>query len=126
MRKLYIQTGVCYAFSILVFFLHTQIFAGQYPEEDIHFIQLEYLFNLGLSLFFVITFYLLFKAKSEVIGFVFVALSLFKLILYLILINAMGFPLDRNHFVDIFLPFLLGTGMELFVVYRILNNVSIS
>lgn len=124
MRKLYIQTGVFFALSILVFFLHTQLFSVQYQEENPHFIRLGYIFNLGLSLSFVIAFYLLFKAKSEVIGFVFVALSLFKLVLYLVLIKAVGFPLVRNHFIDIFLPFLLGTGIELFFVYRILNDIS--
>ncbi len=124
MPKLFLRTGLLLCLALPVYFLHLYLILPHFDDLNPAFISFNYKFNLGLSLLFISVFYLLFKTNSSVLGFTFLTLSGFKLILYLFLVNKLGFQLNRGLFLHFFLPYLWGVGTELFFVYRLLNPVN--
>lgn len=124
MPKLFLQTGVLFCLALPVYFLHQYFILPYFDDLSSTFISFNYKFNLGLSLLYISVFYVLFKTNSNVLGFTFLTLSGFKLILYLFLVNKLGIQLNRGLFLHFFLPYLWGMGTELFFVYRLLNNVN--
>lgn len=122
MRKLFLQTAGLFLFAILVYFIHAYIITPQFQEVSERFINFNYGFNLGLSLFYLVILYVLYTADSNFLGFIFLLLSGLKLMIYLFLIHTLEFTIGRERFLHFFLPYLLGLGVELFFVYRLLNK----
>lgn len=123
MRKLLLQTGVFLLAALLVYFIHVQFIVPYFEGATKEFVSFNYKFNLGLTVLYLIIFYNLFRVDSSFLGFAFLTLSGFKLIIYLFLINKLELSLGRERFLHFFLPYLLGLGIEFFFVYRLLNHI---
>lgn len=88
---------------------------------DLQMIELSYLFNTAYTIFLVFFLFLNHKKYKDHIGFIFMAGSFLKLMIFLLLVKWSGFHLDKNVFLDFFIPYLLSLSLEVYWVARILN-----
>ncbi len=123
MRELIAQTGALLLIALLVYLIHVRFIVPHFESVNEGFVSFNYKFNLGLTLLYLTVFYILYRVDTTFLGFTFLTLSGFKLIIYLLLINKLEMPLGRDRFLHFFLPYLLGLGIEFFFVYGLLNRL---
>ena len=81
-----------------------------------------YKFNFGFTFMFTATIILLSKRFEDQLGYIFLAGSGLKIVLFLILTKLKGFTVDRSVFLDFFIPYFTCLVLELYIVAQILRN----
>lgn len=113
-------------------FLFTIIIAGSYLihmgiinafllERNINIIKLSYIFNSTFTFVFTFIILLLSKKFKDQLGFIFMAGSLIKIGVFIVSSKLSDFEINKNVFLDFFIPYLICLIFEVYYVSKILN-----
>ncbi len=112
-------------FAIVVigtYFLHKTISNQAFSAQNIDTTKLSYFLNAGFTLVFTITIIFLSNKYKDQIGFIFLAGSFVKTGIFLAIIKLGNIEIDKNVFVDFFIPYAVCLILEVYYVSRILKS----
>lgn len=90
------------------------------PISD--FLIFSYKFNFGITLLFMVTMILFDKKFHDQIGFIFLAGSALKLMLFMAISYLNGFEIGRSTALDFFIPYVICLFVEIFIISKILKT----
>lgn len=113
-------------------FLFTIVIAGSYLihmgiinafllERNINIIKLSYIFNSTFTFVFTFIILLLSKKFKDQLGFIFMAGSLIKIGVFIAVSKLSDFEINKNVFLDFFIPYIICLIFEVYYVSKILN-----
>ncbi len=113
-------------------FLFTIVIAGSYLihmgiinafllERNINIIKLSYIFNSIFTFVFTFIILLLSKKFKDQLGFIFMAGSLIKIGVFIAVSKLSDFEINKNVFLDFFIPYIICLIFEVYYVSKILN-----
>ncbi len=123
LQKVFKFTGLLIAIVIGTYFLHKTIASQAFLSENLDIINLAYLFNAGFTFLFTTTIILLSKKYKDQIGFIFLAGSFIKTGIFLALIKVNNVEIDKNVFLDFFIPYIICLILEVYYVSRMLKSI---
>src|SRR5690625_70365 len=119
-----------------LFFLGFLFYLGQkhftttfFKEGQIGLLTFNYLFNGIAALIILGNLYLISKINKDFLGFLLILLSVIKILIYVAMIKSKGYTLERDLFLEIFLPYSLGKTIEilgLIGIMRVANRQEVS
>ncbi len=102
---------------------HKTIANQVFSSQNIDIINLSYIFNAGFTFLFTVTIILLSKKYKDQIGFIFLVGSFVKTGIFLALIKLNNIEINKNVFLDFFIPYLICLILEVYYVSKILKSV---
>jgi|SRR5690625_653396 len=109
-------------FAILIFSVHRYYFAPIYFENQIEYINFSYLFNAIASLVILGNIFLISFLNKDFLGFLLILLGLVKILFFFALLKKYNFPIERNFFLSLFLPYVIGKTLEILTTVQILKD----
>jgi len=89
--------------------------------RDLNVIAFSYLFTTIYIIFFALFIFLYRHKYKDHIGFIVMAGSVLKIAVFLFLVKWSALSLNKNVFLDFFIPYLVSLSLEVYWVSRILN-----
>ena len=118
-------------FSFLLFLvagasygLHYGVFIYLNAGETLDLINFAYKFNIGITLLFTSTIILASERLKEQLGFIFLISGFVKLGIFIYLIKASEFSLEKSVFLHFFVPYVVCMVVEIIFIIRILNRTN--
>ncbi len=102
---------------------HKTIANQVFSSQNIDIINLSYIFNAGFTFLFTVTIILLSNKYKYQIGFIFLVGSFVKTGIFLALIKLNNIEINKNVFLDFFIPYLICLILEVYYVSKILKSV---
>lgn len=122
MAKLFLKTfGLLLLFPVL-YVLHRYLLLPLFPNVTIDFVNFSYLYNVCATLLMGAIIFLAAHYSKNYLGFIFLAFGFMKLGLFLLFSKSFGFTLDRSLFLHFFIPYLIGLGIEIFILTQQLKD----
>lgn len=123
------QEALKFLISIIIilvgsYFLHTFLLNTYFPEKIHTILPFSYKFNGGITILFTLTIILLSKKFKDQLGFLFMAGSFFKIMLFLIWSKLQNQALEKSYLLTFFIPYVVCLLVEIFFVSRILNRIN--
>lgn len=112
--------------SAVSYGLHYWVFTYLNPGEPLDIINFAYKFNVGITLLFTGTILLAGKFLKNNLGFVFLINGLVKMGIYLYLIKASGYTLEKSVFLHFFIPYVVCIVVEIIYVIKTINRFNYS
>ncbi len=104
------------------YFAHKTSADHIFLSKNIAIINLSYLFNAVFTFLFTIAIILLSKKYKDQIGFIFLAGSFVKTGIFLAIIKLNKLEIDKNVFLDFFIPYTICLLLEVYVVSKVLKT----
>lgn len=98
-------------------------------EGQIDLLTFNYLFNGVAALVILANLFLISKINNDFLGFLLIVLSVIKILIYVSMIKSKGYALQRDLFLEIFLPYGLSKCIEilgLISIMKVVNKQKIS
>jgi len=106
----------------LVYVLQVKLFQSTLSDQESILIEFSYLFNFAFTYFFLLNVILFQQKLKDILGFVFLGVSMLKFGIFLFVLNSKNLEISKSDFLFFFIPFVICLGIELFYVARILNS----
>lgn len=114
--------GVFLLILLGVYFVHTWITNSFLLDSNSAIVKLSYVFNALYTVVLVSLILVLSKKLKDQIGFIFLAGSFLKLGVFVAIAKLSSIELDKNVFLDFFIPYVFSLVLELYYVSKILNS----
>ncbi len=114
---------VLFAIVVGVSYTTHKLVAEYVSSNNIAIINLSYLFNAVFTFLFTSAIILLSKKYNDQIGFIFLAGSFVKTGIFLAVIKLNNLEIDKNVFLDFFIPYVICLILEVYYVSRILKYI---
>src|SRR5690625_117158 len=121
MNKLLWQVLALFILGGVFFLGHRYFIHPFFKETSIEFIEFSYLFNFSATLLIVLFLFLISLFTKDFLGYLFMAFGGLKLIFFILMANKFGFTLNRSVFLHFFFPYLMGLGIEIFFLIKVLQ-----
>ncbi|MBQ0735299.1 hypothetical protein [Aquimarina celericrescens] len=105
------------------YFVHHTIAYRVFSSKNINIINLSYLFNASFTFLFTTTIILLSNKYKDQIGFIFLVGSFVKTGIFLALIKVNNIEIDKNVFLDFFIPYGICLILEVYYVSKMLKSI---
>ncbi|WP_121666149.1 DUF6168 family protein [Mesonia aquimarina] len=116
-------TGVLFLLTGLTYLGH-QYLINKDDQVLQKLIDFSYKFNVGITLLFTITIFLLSQKLKDQLGFVFMVGSFIKIALFLLWLKTSAISVDKSTYMHFFIPYFLCLIVEIFYVSKILRNIN--
>lgn len=107
---------------ILSYLLHAGLVTDFFEMESPRMLDFSYKFNFGITFLFSTTIILLSKRFKDQLGYIFLVGSAVKLVGFIIVTQLRGFQIDKEVFLDFFIPYFVCVVLEIYFVAKLLNN----
>jgi hypothetical protein len=114
--------GLLFLAFILTFGIHASLMSDFFKLSISKFLLFSYQFNFGITLLFTTTIIFFSKHFKDQIGFVFLAGSAVKLVLFMAMGYFKGFKIDQSTALVFFVPYSACLFVEIFMLLKILKN----
>ncbi|WP_160114153.1 hypothetical protein [Aquimarina sp. AU119] len=105
------------------YFTHTSIVNYFSLERNTDIINFSYVFNGIFTLIFTSSIIVLSKKFKDQLGFIFMAGSLVKIGVFLLISNLNNLDINKNVFLDFFIAYAICLALEVYCVSKILNTI---
>ncbi len=105
------------------YFIHTSVVNYFSLKRNTDIINFSYIFNGIFTLIFTLVIIGLSKKFKDQLGFIFMAGSLVKIGIFLVISNLSGFDINKNVFLDFFIAYAICLALEVYCVSKILNTI---
>lgn len=122
MRKLVLKVLAFFLLGGVFFLAHRYFVHPLFEKTNIAFIDFSYLFNFIATLLIVLFLFLISVFSKDFLGYLFMAFGGLKLMLFILLAHKFGFTLNRSVFLHFFFPYLMGLGIEIFFLIKLLQS----
>lgn len=113
--------GVFLLILLGVYFVHTFIVNTVSLKSNTTILKLSYIFNALYTVVLVSFIMVLSKKFKDQIGFIFLAGSFLKIGVFVAITRLSSLGLDKNVFLDFFIPYVVSLILEVYYVSKILN-----
>ena len=106
--------------------IHFFTYTSLYPKRSLELLNFAYKFNVGITLLFTTTIFLVREKLKEQLGFIYLAGGFIKLAIFFYLIKTSGYEVNKYVFLHFFIPYVICVVVEIIYVVRILNRANFS
>lgn len=104
------------------YFTHRYTVDALSISHNLRLINTSYLLNSGFTLILILGIVLLYKRFKDQVGFIFMGGSLIKMALFMSILKLNGYEINKNAFLDFFIPYVICLILEVYYISKILKT----
>jgi len=105
------------------YFVHIQVIDHFDLGNNSRFLRISYVFNGVFTILLTSTIFILSKRLKDQLGLIFLGGSLVKMGVFLVTAKLENLQIDKNVFLDFFIPYFLSLILEVYYISKLLNSI---